>query len=295
MQQRFDDVTSARRGSPVAQPIDPPQLAIAIDDPGRLRTAGAAPVLADGVIAGEARATHLYFGSEFCEHLFPSRAAILRAAEVAAQRGMTLVLTTPAANDALVARIEAAASALPRDAEVVVNDWGVARRLRAAQPERSLIAGRQLLKMIKDPRLPSPAWLTPFASGYAGAPFRRILQRLRFTRVELDVPPFATANVFDIDGFAVSAWVPYGYVAKGRICKVGSMHRERPTKFSPGGACRRECRRVIEVDADPAQRAAASLTRVGGTLLYRHGAPQAALVRAGIAAGRIDRLVVCDA
>ncbi|MDE2295080.1 MAG: hypothetical protein KGL36_06430 [Gammaproteobacteria bacterium] len=270
-----------------------PQLAVAVDDPRRLRAAVAA-AQARRESFDTAPATHWYFGSEFCEHLFPSRTALQRAVAAADRDGLTLVLMTPVANDALVERIEASASALPRSAEIVVNDWGVAHRLRTADPDRTLVAGRQLAKTIKDPRLPSPAWLAPFSGGYANGAFHRLLQRLRIERLELDVPPFATASAFDVDGFAVSVWAPYGYAAKGRICKIGSSSRARATKFSPGGRCRRECRRVSEIDADPPASGATAVAQIGNTLLYRHGDTETAAVRAGVDAGRIDRLVVTE-
>ncbi len=274
--------------------VSVPQLAVVADDPRRWRTvATTAAQAADGAVDG-ARATHGYFGSEFCEHLFPTRAALRRAVAAAERDDLTLVLLTPVANDALIERIEAVADELPRHAEIVVNDWGVARRLRAADPDRILIAGRQLSKTIKDPRLTSPAWLAPFASGYANEAFHRLLRRLGIARLELDVPPFATAAAFDVGDFAVSAWVPYGYAAKGRICKIGSTGQARAAKFSPGGRCRRECRRVREVDAAPPASAARAVTQLGNTLLYRHGEAESAAVRAGIAAGRITRIVVTE-
>ncbi len=296
MQPLFDDARGLRPGpesGPAADGIRGPQLAVAVDDPRRLRTIATAAAQARvGGCTDGARATHWYFGSEFCEHLFPSRAALQRGVATADRDGLTLVLLTPVANDALIERIEASTSELPRHAEIVVNDWGVARRLRAADPDRILIAGRQLSKTIKDPRLPSPAWLAPFASGYANDAFHRLLRRLRIARVELDVPPFATATTFEVGGFAVSAWVPYGYVAKGRICKIGSTSQVRAAKFSPGGRCRRECRRVSEIDAQSPAPAATPVTCVGNTLLYRHGKAESAAVRAGVDAGRIDRIVV---
>ena len=296
MQPRFDEARRLRGGPDGGRSADGvrgPQLAVAVDDPRRLRTVATAAAQApvDGCPAG-ARATHWYFGSEFCEHLFPSRAALRRAVATADRDGLTLVLMTPVANDALLERIVAGTSELPRHAEIVVNDWGVARRLRAADPDRILIAGRQLSKTIKDPRLPSPAWLAPFASGYSNDAFHRLLQRLRIARVELDVPPFATAATFEVGGFAVSAWVRFGYVAKGRICKIGSTSQVRAAKFSPGGRCRRECRRVREIDAQAPAPGATPVTTVGNTLLYRHGEAESAAVRAGVDAGRIDRIVV---
>ena len=93
------------------------------------------------LVPAQVTASHLYFGSEFCEHLFPEPAALERAIAVAARLGLVLVLATPVANDRLVGRILEAAGQLPQGAEILVNDWGVASALRSAQPQRRLVAG----------------------------------------------------------------------------------------------------------------------------------------------------------
>ncbi|MDD5247431.1 MAG: hypothetical protein PHY45_00500 [Rhodocyclaceae bacterium] len=259
--------------------LDAPALAAFLEAP---EVAALAP-------AGAA-ASHLYFGSEFCEHLFPDAAALERAIGVAQAFGLTLVLATPVANDELVARIVAAAALLPPTAEVLVNDWGVASALRAAQPQRRLAAGRQLAKAIKDPRLPSPAWTKPYATGYATAGYRRVMESLGIGRIELDVPPFATPATFAVDAMAVSVWAPFGYVAKGRLCKIGSLQLAAADKFAPGAACHRECLGVVEAATQPSAAGIESWRR-GNSLYYRHDAAMANALRAALAAGRVDRLV----
>lgn len=254
-----------------------------------------AAFLGDAEIAAlapaHAKASHLYFGSEFCEHLFPEPQALERAVAVAAQLGLTLVLATPIAHDGLVTRILEAAARLPARAAILVNDWGVASALRAAQPQRDLIAGRQLAKMIKDPRLPSPAWTKPYPSGYGGPAYREILEGLRIARIELDVPPFATPGTFTVPGLGVTVWAPFAYVAKGRICKIGSLRHEPPEKFAPGGACHRECLGVLEVGAEPSAAGIVSYAR-GNSVYYRHDAAMAQALAAALAEGLVSRLVL---
>lgn len=242
-------------------------------------------------VPAHATVSHLYFGSEFCEHLFPEPPVLERAIAVAAQLGLTLVLATPVANDRLVARILEAASRLPQGAEILVNDWGVASALRSAQPQRRLVAGRQLAKMIKDPRLPSAEWMKPYPSGYDSAGYRGILEGLRIGRIELDVPPFATAGTFAVDGLGVSVWAPFAYVAKGRICKIGSLQREREDKFAPGGPCHRECLGVVEAGSEPSVTGIVSYAR-GNTIYYRHDAAMAQALGAALAEGLVSRLVL---
>jgi hypothetical protein len=235
--------------------------------------------------------SHLYFGSEFCEHLFPEPAALERAVAVTKQLGMTLTLATPIANDLLVSRILEAAAQLPPAAEILVNDWGVASAVRAAQPHRALIAGRQLAKMIKDPRVASPAWMKPYPSGYDAPGYRSVLARLGIGRIELDVPPFASPETFAVPDLAVSVWAPFAYIAKGRICKIGSMRQREQDKFRPGGMCHRECLGVLEVSATPSAAGLVSYSR-GNSIYYRHDSGMGQALRAAIGKGAVSRLVL---
>jgi hypothetical protein len=275
-------VTSARElaGLGALQGLDAQTLAAFLGD------AQAAELVPEASFA-----SHLYFGSEFCEHLFPEPQALGRAIAVAEKCGLTLVLATPIANDGLVARILAAAGALPPSAEILVNDWGVASAVRALQPDRRLVAGRQLAKMMKDPRVASPQWMKPYPSGYDAVTFRSVLTRLGIERIELDVPPFARPEIYSVAELAVSVWAPFAYVAKGRICKVGSLQQPAPEKFAPGRPCHQECLGVLEMDAAPSASGIVSYAK-GNSLYYRHDAAMAQVVRTAIARGDITRLVL---
>ena len=271
-----------------------PRRLTALDALSMLRVSDIAGFLGDeaatAMLPGDVAASHLYFGSEFCEHLFPDKEALERAIEVSGRLGLTLVLATPVANDGLVARIGEAAATLPGNAEILVNDWGVASFLRVAYPQRRLVAGRQLAKMIKDPRVPSAAWMKPYSNSYATPGHRRLLGRLGIGRIELDVPPFATPDLYSVADLELSVWAPYAYVAKGRICKIGSLRQELPEKFAPGRACHRECQGVYEVGVKASPSGIASYAR-GNSLFYRHDEAMTALVRNGLDSGRVTRVV----
>lgn len=273
--------------------VDPRQLA-ALESRTSLLPADVAAILDDpellDCLPTAGRVTHLYFGSEFCEHLLPDQAELARAAAAAERLRLTLVLATPAANDTLVEGVVELARSLPPAAEILVNDWGVAQRLHREAPAQRLIAGRQLAKMIKDPRLPSPAWMKPYPSGYAEPGFARLLGGLGIAGIELDVPPFATPELYVVPGFAVSVRLPYAYVAKGRLCKIGSLRQPRPEKFAPGRPCHRECLGIVEKVRHTSVGGIASYAR-GNSLYYRHDAAMARAVRAATAAGSIARLV----
>lgn len=252
------------------------------------------PELAELVPVG-ARVTHLYFGSEYCEHLFPDDAALRLAVQVAERFGLRFVLATPIACDAVLERLAEAVPGLPPGAEVIVNDWGVAAWLRQNAPQLVPVAGRQLAKMIKDPRLPTATWLKVYPSNYDAAPYAAFLDRLGIARVELDVPPFATPELFAVDGLAVSVWAPYAYIAKGRICKIGSLRQALPEKFAPGRRCHHECLGLLESEpaAAPGKGGLRTYSR-GTTMFYRHDAAMRAVVQAAAGRGLISRLVLSE-
>jgi hypothetical protein len=249
------------------------------------------PVLPEG-----ATITHLYFGSEYCEHLFPDEPALNLALRVAGRFGLRLALATPIACDALIERLAHTVPQLPAGSEVIANDWGVARWLRAHAPQLTVVAGRQLAKVIKDPRLPNPAWLKVYPSNYDASPFKVFLARLGIERVELDVPPYATPELFAVDGLGVSVWAPYAYIAKGRICKVGALRQPLAEKFAPGRPCHHECLSLLEAEPQAGGRRGAHLRTFsrGTTMFYRHDAAMQAVVREATARGLVSRLVLSE-
>lgn len=283
-----------------------PEIALAISSPRRLAAlksfatldrAALLAFLGDSQLAEllpeGAVATHLYFGSEYCEHLFPKPAELSSALAQAERLGLKFVLPTPIANDELLARFNSAATHLPDGSEVVVNDWGVAQTMKMRFPQHRAVAGRQLAKMIKDPRVPAPAWNQVYPSNYRAAPYARLLDRFGIRQVELDIPPFATPDVFAVDDLAVTVWAPYAYIAKGRLCKVGSLGRPTEDKFAPGRPCRRECLGLLE--QEPVSVAAGLRTYSRGTsMFYRHDAALFDVLRNGVAQGRVKRLVLSE-
>ena len=296
--------------------MNPPDVALSIVDPRRLaalaalaypeRTLGRDALrdflrdpAVDALLPADACLTHLYIGSEYCEHLFPSDATLALAVQLAERWRLRLALATPIACDAVIARLAAAAPQLPAGSEVIANDWGVAHWLHARAPQLVPVAGRQLAKMIKDPRIGNPAWLKVYPSNYEASPFAAFLARLGIVRVELDVPPFATPDVFAVDGLGVSVWAPYAYIAKGRICKVGSLRQPLPEKFAPGRPCHHECLGLLEAEPEPgcggAVRGAGLRTYSRGTtMFYRHDAAMQGVVREATDRGLVSRLVLSE-
>jgi hypothetical protein len=250
------------------------------------------PQLSDLLPAG-AVASHLYFGSEYCEHLFPTEADLSLALAQAKRLGLKFVLPTPIANDRLLENIVAAADRLPAGTEIVANDWGVAQLIKTRFPEIGVVAGRQLAKMIKDPRLPVPAWNKVYPSNYRAPPYARLLSRFGIRQLELDIPPFATPDIFAVDDLAVTVWAPYAYIAKGRICKTGSLGQQAPEKFAPGRICHRECLGILEREPDAAVSGLRTYSR-GTTMFYQHDAAMFGALRQAIDKGFVTRLVLSE-
>lgn len=250
------------------------------------------PQLAE-LLPQDAVATHLYFGSEYCEHLFPNDDDLAMALSQADRLGLKFVLPTPIANDGLLDRIVATVNRLPAGAEVVVNDWGVAQTMKMRFPRYGVVAGRQLAKMIKDPRMPVPTWNKVYPSNYRAAPYARLLSSFGIQQVELDIPPFATADVFAVSDLAVTVWAPYAYIAKGRICKIGSLGQKTEDKFAPGRPCHRECLGILEQEPDAVVSGLRTYSR-GTTMFYRHDAAMFDVLRNAIVQGHVKRLVLSE-
>jgi hypothetical protein len=292
------------------------ELGLSISDPRHLaQLAGEGPLLAPAVAAflGDAEVlallpadcalSHLYFGSEFCEHLLPDAAELARALKLARQRALRLVLATPVANDTLLERLAELLPLLPAGSEVLANDWGVASLVHRDFPGLRVVAGRQLSKMIKDPRLPGEQWAQLYPAGFRAERQLRILHSLGIERIELDVPPFAGSDFFASPGVTLALHAPYAYVAKGRLCKVGSLAQPAALKFAPGGACRRECLGVVEVEGGQpgqpgaggkcgASRNSLRTAQRGTTMFYRYDAALLAAAAEAVRERRVSRLVL---
>jgi hypothetical protein len=241
-----------------------------------------------------AEPTHFFLGSEFCEHLLPGTESIDRAVALCDRWGLTFGLVTPIACDGMFVPLRASLARLPAGAEVTVNDWGVARLVQRERPDLRPVAGRLLGKMLKDPRLPSATWARMHPNGLRAGPFRAILDSFGIGRLELDFPPFGAADMYAGFDFPVGVRAPYGYNAKGRICKLGSLSLGTSEKISPGHKCRRECLGISEVGARPGTKELHTSQR-GNTMYYRHAAGMATAVAVAIANGWVSRIVLSGA
>ena len=240
----------------------------------------------------QVRPTRVYLGHEFCERLLPRppelRAALRRAAAV----DLAVTLATPVASDAGMASLRHLLPLLPDGGEVVCNDWGVVALVRREHPHLRAIAGRQLCRMTKDPRLPSSRWAQLYPHGLGAPTFQALLARCAVEAIELDVPPYVEAAFFAALPRPAHVHAPFGYAAKGRSCRIGSLHQSAPLRFAPGHPCQRECLDYRARTARPQPGADLPTVQRGNTMLYGHSAAMGEVLAAAVQRGQVARLVL---
>jgi hypothetical protein len=125
--------------------------------------------------------------------------------------------------------------------------------------------------------------------------YRKLLDCHGIEIVELD-------NVFQgigVDfaplGLRGSMYLPYGYVATGRVCMIGSLHLTKEKKFATDGACQRECHDyVTELDYGASPHEANSERKFfqkGNTVFYVHSDRMLSWARLFAAGQGISRIV----
>jgi hypothetical protein len=200
--------------------------------------------------------SRLYFGTEFCERLIPRESDVRRACDVAAARHLAFSYLTPYVTDRGLARMRPALEYLAsrRDdrIEVVVNDWGTLRLLRREFPALRPVLGRLMNRMLRDPRIagalvrgdaPEDARRALRQSGLTAGIYRRFIGSFGVTMVEFDHVVQGLEMDFRQLGVGAALYIPYGYVATGRVCMIGAVSLPTNQSFDVASPCRRECRR----------------------------------------------------
>jgi hypothetical protein len=262
--------------------------------------------------------SRLYFGNEFCHYLLPSPAEVQRARQAARGAGLGFTLATPYVPDRGLDQLDELWPLLDDGDEVVVNDWGVLRRLRAAAPGVRPVVGRMMNKLLRDHRIadgdapaldPAGAAAATAAAdralaqtGLAGRSMRALLSRMGVSRVEFDWGPRGFLwddgdNDHHGEPMAASVYLPFGYVASGRVCALASLDRPPAEKFTVDPpSCPRPCRRFRLELRDPSARRGASgeaarpLLQVGNTVFFE--VPPAGVAAALRLGERMDGLRV---
>ena len=259
------------------------------------RLAGWETIVADAQLAkwlAQLSLTHLYFGSEFCEHLLPSSRSLQLAMSAASNAGIKFVLQTPVASPAILRHLTKLLPLLPPDSEIVINDWGVAHLVRERFPALRGIAGRILCRMIKDPRLPGPDWAPQCRPGFDSPPLLGLFRWLGLERIEVDAPMFPTHGTFAGLPPASGVHLPFSYVAKGRMCRIGSMFITGPERFAVGRKCRKECLTLSATTERPGAADQHATFHIGNTVFSRHSTAMLQAVMHAAEGGEVQRLIV---
>jgi hypothetical protein len=151
-----------------------------------------------------------------------------------------------------------------------------------------------LNRALKEPRAPSAQFMKLGGHGFMNPGFEGLLRRFGLSRLEIDVPPFATPQDLCALGRRISVHVPFGFTTFGRICRIGSTHQPPVRKFATGHNCARECLAYAASMESPREPRGSEIRifQRGNTIFYRHTPAMRAVVADAIAAGFVDRVIV---
>lgn len=228
--------------------------------------------------------SRVYWGNEFCQRLIPGLDRLRTHYSAITESGLGFSLVTPYVTNEGLEKLKPLFQFLVEqgDAEVVVNDWGVLNVLRREYPQLKPVLGRLMNKMIRDPRVaqyydtpgaPREALRALRESSVTAHAYRKLLENYGIEMVELDNLFQGIALHFDQLGLRGSLYIPYGYVATGRVCMIGSLHLPKHDKFCVDNVCRRECLNyVIEYcySDSPFDNRDQRFFQKGNTVFYTH-------------------------
>lgn len=163
--------------------------------------------------------SRIYLGDEFCERLLPTLRQLKAAVKLF---GGNLTLATAPLTDEGLVQAKKLLAVLPRETEVVVNDWGLLDDVK--KHKLTPVLGRLMLKYHRDPRveviddkIPAGCRKVLHSSALTQTRFVKFLKKGGIRRIELDAAPF-TLDHGDLSGFKVSLHVPCVYVTSTRQC-----------------------------------------------------------------------------
>jgi hypothetical protein len=195
----------------------------------------------------------IYFGNEFCEHCIPHVRMLKNVLAAIKEFGFSLTLLTPPCNDKKLGEVEKLLKLLEElapDSEVVGNDWGVLEMIKCRYSKLKPVFGRLMNRFLRDPRI-TPRYLCPDAppkglkvvqgSSLSIPDFQHILKMYGIERVELDYLYQGIGIDFPAIGFLPSVYLPFGFVATGRICMFGNLNKPPESKFGINDTCDKPC------------------------------------------------------
>jgi hypothetical protein len=145
---------------------------------------------------------------------------------------------------------------------VIVNDWGILRRLRAERPDLVPVAGFLLMREPRDPRATDDAGCPPLGRSAPdfrlSVPYLDLLRRHGLRRIEISAPHRGFTVAPLPPDFRLTLHAPYSFLAATRQCPW----RAALARASLGTAgCPQPCRRRAARLNDPSHPHASFMLR----------------------------------
>lgn len=199
---------------------------------------------------------YVYFGNDLCENKIPSIAEIDEMISYLDKKNLKFVFVTPNVTMFGMQKVKEILSFFSNQKvffDVVFNDWGVFSLIKKEYQQFSLIAGRLLHGMIKDPRInleQVKKTLTPVGEKYfkssngLSKKYQKMLLDVHVVRLELDNPPQGLHIGETL--IPISMYVPYGIVTRGRICMFREGNDAGTGNYRVDGSCDNLCKNYYQ-------------------------------------------------
>lgn len=167
--------------------------------------------------------SRIYYGAEFCENLIPLPGQVTRVSTRARKEGFALSFLTPYCTDAGLEKLSKIFSLLPDRTEVILNDFGVLKRMREMGLNNLIpVLGRLLVKYKRDPRITffkmEKRLMGYLRSSNINIPeFQEFLLRNGINRIEIE-NSFQGYNFRPDKNIRVSLYYPYVYISTAVRC-----------------------------------------------------------------------------
>lgn len=191
----------------------------------------------------------LYYGTEFCENLLPTKDELIKVIKFTKQNKLNLTFVTPFVTNkgikTLLQLFKLLEDKMP-SSEIVVNDFGVLNLLDKSFDFSELILGRLLNKQKRGPqildllgKMPEEA-LEHFRRSNIEVPILQdFLIKHNIKRVELD--NLLQGLLVDSLNMKKSLYMPYGYITTTRYCLANGSKDEAKKDWIAIFPCKKEC------------------------------------------------------
>ncbi len=196
--------------------------------------------------------SRIYYGAEFCETLLPAEKEFLRVVDFANENSLGFSLLTPFLTDSGMKRIDKLLTILSKnhaEAEVIVNDWGLLRRVNNLNLKP--VMGRLINKQQRGPRTillkgAPEGMFEHYSRGIADSEeMQNFLLENNIFRIELDNLLQGVGSDFSKTKLKASLHYPFAFISTSRLCLAANCESLLGRKKIDLGSCSRECERYL--------------------------------------------------